>query len=511
MRYRSLLVAAFLVLSLAICGSSVETEELTNDSRTTAVAVRITFMTRVMIWGHGREFSSQEPASGLADVFVFSGGEVRRNRTFEVEWSPGSRSIKSVEWLKEENLAPPPLELEILAPVIYGEVPVSISMEAVLANAEPSLALFEWDFGDGSSGVGQSVNHSFEMMGVYRVVLTASLDGSEPLVAEEIITVSPLHVNPSTGDDSQGDGSISHPFMTITSAVSHAAVGQPLLLAPGIYNAASGEAERIDVPSSLSLIGGGVTSDDVKVVTDVLCQGTSVLSSIHFIATVYLSEEHGKPAYTLVTDCLFTGDGSYNDYGVVSYIESGQATVRRCVFSENDAGIHAHGPVLVDSCSIADSGWGILVPNDGHVVVVDSNIQRCHVGIWLLHGARSDVHRSLISENSVGVWVSGEGSGELLMEGCSVIGGNIGVSLESHVVADLGGGVFGSPGGNTFNQNKDYNLRDLRPPYSGPIYALSNTWGSYSSATGEIVGPAKSYNQEDCYIENEGNSIIFSD
>jgi len=99
MRYRTLLVAAFLVLSVAICGLSAE-EELTNDSQKTAVAVRITFMTRVMITGHGREFSNQEPASGLSDVFVFSGGEVRRHRTFEVKWSP-SIAIKSVEWLEE--------------------------------------------------------------------------------------------------------------------------------------------------------------------------------------------------------------------------------------------------------------------------------------------------------------------------------------------------------------------------------------------------------------------------
>ena len=510
MRNRALLVAAILVLSVAICGLSTAAEELINDSRKTAVAVRITFMTKVFITGHGREFDTVEPSSGLSDVFVFSGGEVRRNGTFEVEWAPGM-AIKSVEWLQEEDLASPEPELEILAPITYGEAPVSIPMEAVLANAETSSASFEWDFGDGSSEIGQSVNHSFAVMGVYRVVLTVSLDGSDPLVIEEIITVSPLHVNPATGNDSQGDGSTSQPFKTITSAVSHAAVGQPLLLAPGIYNATSGEAERIDVPSDVSLIGGGVIPDDVKVVTDVLCQGTSILASIHFIGTVHLSEERDNPAFTLIVDCRFTGDGSYNDYGVISGIELGQATIRRCVFTENDAGIHAHGPVLVENCNILDSGYGILVPNDGAIIVIDSDIQRCHMGVWLLHGGSADIRRCLLSGNSVGVQASGNGSAELVMEGCSVTGGQVGVYLESHAVVDLGGGVFGSSGGNTFNQNKDKNLRDLRPLYSGPLYALGNTWGSYSSATGEIVGPAKSYNQEGCYIENEGNSIIFSD
>ena len=102
MRYRALLVAVFLVLAVAICGLSAE-EELTNDSRKTAVAVRITFRSSVRITGHGREFDTVEPSSGLSDVFVFSDGEVRRNGTFEVEWTPGM-AIKSVEWLAEGDL-----------------------------------------------------------------------------------------------------------------------------------------------------------------------------------------------------------------------------------------------------------------------------------------------------------------------------------------------------------------------------------------------------------------------
>ena len=104
MRYRALLVAVFLMLTLVVCGLIATAEELVNDTRKTAVAVRITFRTRVFITSHGREFDTVEPASGLSDVFVFSGGEVRRNGIFEVEWAPGL-AIKSVEWLDEEEQA----------------------------------------------------------------------------------------------------------------------------------------------------------------------------------------------------------------------------------------------------------------------------------------------------------------------------------------------------------------------------------------------------------------------
>jgi len=100
MKHRTALVATFLVLSLVICGLVATAEELTNDSRKTAVAVRITFRSPVRITGHGREFDTVDPSSGLSKVFVFSGGELRRNHTFEVMWSPRSRKIRSVEWLE---------------------------------------------------------------------------------------------------------------------------------------------------------------------------------------------------------------------------------------------------------------------------------------------------------------------------------------------------------------------------------------------------------------------------
>ena len=62
--------------------------------------MRVTFRNRVRITGHSREFDTVDPSSGLSNVFVFYGGELRRNRTFEIEWSPDSTAITSVEWLE---------------------------------------------------------------------------------------------------------------------------------------------------------------------------------------------------------------------------------------------------------------------------------------------------------------------------------------------------------------------------------------------------------------------------
>ena len=257
------ILVAGILIAISVAGAVLASEKLKNTDSETAVALRVEFSRAVRIDAHGREFRSQEP-SGRASVFLFSNGSVRRRRTFEIEWSPSTARIVNIEWLSEADLIPPEPTLGIVPSFAYGEAPFSVSFEAVLENADSAGARFEWNFGDGSSAIGESVNHSFEIMGVYPVTLTANLPKNGNIVADVLITVSPIHVNPETGDDSLANGSISQPFKSITVAVSHAAAGQPLLLGPGIYNAASGEAERIDVPSSLSLIGGGVTSDDVK-------------------------------------------------------------------------------------------------------------------------------------------------------------------------------------------------------------------------------------------------------
>jgi len=91
-----------LVVGTCLCSVA---EELKNDSRITAVAVRVTFSSRVRITDFGSEFSDVEPSSGMSDVYTFTGGQLRRNQTFEIEWAPSTIRIESVEWL---DTAPAP-------------------------------------------------------------------------------------------------------------------------------------------------------------------------------------------------------------------------------------------------------------------------------------------------------------------------------------------------------------------------------------------------------------------
>jgi PKD repeat protein len=62
----------------------------------------------------------------------------------------------------------------------YGTVPVDVAFDgAGSTDADGSIASYEWDFGDGTSGNGQAVVHTYSLPGDYNVRLTvADNDGS---------------------------------------------------------------------------------------------------------------------------------------------------------------------------------------------------------------------------------------------------------------------------------------------------------------------------------------------
>jgi len=505
------ILVAGILIAISVAGAVLASEELKNTDSETAVALRVEFSRVVRIEAHGREFRTQEP-SGRASVFLFSNGSVRPRRTFEIEWSPSTARIVDIEWLSEADLIPPEPTLGIVPSFAHGEVPLSVSFEAVLENADSAGARFEWDFGDGSSAIGKSVNHSFEIMGVYPVTLTANLPKNESIVADALITVSPIHVNPETGDDSLADGSTDRPYRTITNAVMHAVKGQAVFLAPGVYNTQSGEAARIEVPAKVHLIGGMESADVVRVIATIVCRGSTILAGIHFYGTVYFEEGSGPEATSFVTDCSFGGSGEGMSRGDGLYFAASALLVQDCdLRNYNEAIIAWAGFVTIRNCSISGSLWGVVANTKSEVIVTASEIRDCYQGVVALHGGLVYVKDSVLAENTTAVSLHGESGSRASIEGCQITGNGTGITLGNPGTLDLGGGIFGSVGGNSFGKNSEFNIRDLRPPFSGPLYAVGNEWGTYSSETREILGPALHYNQEKCYIENEGNSIIFSD
>jgi len=528
---------AYAVAAVALLAASLATsaEVFENDTRETAYGIRIEFSRSVRITDHGREFSTQEPQSN-SNEFIFSGGTVRHGGTFEVEWSPSSAGVREYQWLFESDLVRPEPVLTILADYTYGVAPLEVSLEAVLEHAPSDTVVpIEWGFGDGCGGTGEAISHVFLQLGTFTNFAIARLPDGSILRAVFVISVSPLHVDAATGDDEEGDGSELAPFKTIARASTQAQPGQALLLAPGVYNAASGEPAVITIPDQVHLVGRSVSPEETKVLTAVTCQGSSVLYGISFFRKVTLQEEREQIAQPYVGKCIF----NHTDMSV--YLTSGSARVEDCSFSGGDfPAINVHGTTdisnctitsgslsciyiyadtCIRSCTITDAIHGILIADSADVEVTDTLITQGEwdsfrsgitVDLW---NSRHVVHLTVdtcrLDGGTWGIKVSGNGRVELAVQKCVISNTCFGISLRGDVFADLGGGAIGSAGGNSFRDNLMANLIDARTPYLGPLYAVGNDWGS--PVSGSISGPDNEYAPARCNILYDGNSIIFSD
>jgi PKD repeat protein len=73
-----------------------------------------------------------------------------------------------------------------------GQAPFAVNFSGVLSDDEDGTIIqFEWDFGDGTSGSGENVTHTFTTAGTFTVVLRVTDDGGETATNNKKIYVSP--------------------------------------------------------------------------------------------------------------------------------------------------------------------------------------------------------------------------------------------------------------------------------------------------------------------------------
>jgi PKD repeat protein len=73
-----------------------------------------------------------------------------------------------------------------------GQAPLTVDFSAVLSRDEDgTIILFEWDFGDGDSGSGEDVTHTYDTAGTYVVVLRVTDDDEETATTRKTLYVLP--------------------------------------------------------------------------------------------------------------------------------------------------------------------------------------------------------------------------------------------------------------------------------------------------------------------------------
>lgn len=95
----------------------------------------------------------------------------------------GGFNLNQMEFSIEDGNIPP--IARIAANPTSGIIPLNVQFDASQSSDDKSIISYDWDFGDGSSSTGISVNHLFENAGVYIVTLTVT-DNEGATDAEEI-------------------------------------------------------------------------------------------------------------------------------------------------------------------------------------------------------------------------------------------------------------------------------------------------------------------------------------
>ena len=83
----------------------------------------------------------------------------------------------------------PPVPSFLMSPTA-GEAPLTVDLDASgSTDADGNIVSYEWDFGDGESETGVTVEHIFAMAGSYAITLTVTDDQGKAASATQEITV----------------------------------------------------------------------------------------------------------------------------------------------------------------------------------------------------------------------------------------------------------------------------------------------------------------------------------
>ncbi len=255
---------------------------------------------------------------------------------------------------------------------------------------------------------------------------TAACGGSGGGLSVGIGSDADLYVDVNVGDDTN-DGSAGAPFKTITFALSQAANGDTVNVAPGFYDVVSGETFPIVVPAGVRLLGDQPNKGKGPIPTAIIGGGL-----------IPASIEPGTNAVLLPEfDSAIGGFWIQNTNPVATWRRTGV--------------VIAHASIRLRNSTIEnnpDSGVRFL-PGASYGHVHDNRVRDNDAGLTFMGGgATVEIDDNIVSNNRIGVIVNAS---------------NI----------DLGGGIAGSPGNNLLAFNTGADLAILG---GVNVSAQHNTW-----------------------------------
>ncbi|MDA0266029.1 MAG: DUF1565 domain-containing protein [Cyanobacteria bacterium] len=231
-------------------------------------------------------------------------------------------------------------------------------------------------------------------------------DATRETVAQTLNGYTLLHVNPTAGDDRNGDGGQMRPFKTITYALQVAAPSTIIVLSPGLYTEASGETFPIQLRAGVTLQGTPTPNT-----ANVVIQGSAA----------YLTPSQGLRHITLLgTDQAGLANVTVSNphpQGHGLWIESGSPVIVQNAFVRSGStGIYIAGngsPVIQGNYFFENGDAGLIVNGLSSAQIQDNVFESTGVGISVAPAATPLIVGNQISYNREGLVLHAEARPQL--------------------------------------------------------------------------------------------------
>ncbi|WP_226588624.1 DUF1565 domain-containing protein [Microseira wollei] len=306
-----------------------------------------------------------------------------------------------------------------------------------------------------------------------------SLIAQNPAATQATPQATQLYVNPVTGNDGSGNGSEQAPFKTITQALRMATTGTVIELAPGTYNAETGESFPIELKPGVIIQGDPATKG-----RNIVIRGGGFYLSRTFARQniAVLGAQGAGLAGVTVTNPNRRG------YGL--WIESSSMVVADNSFIGNThdgISVTGNGAPLIRNNYFADNGAnGISIFNTARPEVRENGFERTGFGIAIGQNSAPIVVGNRISQNKDGIVVYGKAQPVLRN---NTIEGNIRDGLVASQDSRPDVGTARQLGGNLFRNNLRYDINTTAANQTISAYgnqiARGRTAGRLDLGTGE--------------------------
>jgi parallel beta-helix repeat protein len=262
-----------------------------------------------------------------------------------------------------------------------------------------------------------------------------------------------LYVNSASGNDSAA-GTQAAPFKTIARALQQAKSGTTIQLAPGTYDASSGEVFPLLIPSGVAVVGNESTKGN-----GILIKGGGTYLSPTFAgqSVTFRLETNAQLRGVTVTNPNTRGTGAW--------IESTAPTIANCTFTEcKREGVFATGsanPIVVDCVFVRNDANGISIVRSTKGEFRRNVCQNTGYGFAIGDNAAPLIIENRISENRNGMVLS-RSARPVLRSNVIEKNTESGLVAVESALPNLGSPQ--DPGGNILRDNTEFDLQNATNP-----------------------------------------------